>query len=131
IPRREVPEDRFARLAATEHPQGILLVARTPEADLETLAGPAPTSAALLLDAIQDPGNFGTVVRAAEVLGAAGVVALPGTVDPWNPKSIRSAAGSSFRLPIVEAEWEGAAGWLRGEGYRLLAAEVGGEAVPS
>ena len=79
-----------------------------------------------MLDAVQDPGNFGTLVRTAEALGAAGVVALPGTVDPWNPKSIRAAVGSSFRLPIVSAGWAEAARWLRAEGFALLAAAVGG-----
>jgi len=129
IARREVPPEHFARLAATEHPQGILLVAEIPVMTLDALASPAPTPAVLLLDGIQDPGNFGTLVRTAEALGAAGIVALPGTVDPWNAKAVRAAAGSSFRVPLVQAEWSNAASWLRDRGYRLLAAEVGGEAA--
>ncbi len=54
-------------------------------------------------------------------------MALPGTVDPWNSKSVRAAAGSSFRLPIVAAGWGEAAAWLRGHGFELLAAAAGGD----
>jgi RNA methyltransferase, TrmH family len=54
-----------------------------------------------VLDAVQDPGNFGTIVRSADAFGAAFVAPLPGTVDPWNPKAVRSAAGSSLRVPVI------------------------------
>ena len=80
-----------------------------------------------MLDAVQDPGNFGTLARTAEALGAAGLVALPGTVDPWNPKSVRAAMGSTFRLPVVEAGWDALAPWLAERGVATLAAVVGGE----
>jgi hypothetical protein len=79
----------------------------------------------LVLDAVQDPGNFGTMVRTAEALGAAGVLALPGTVDPWNAKAVRSAMGSSFRLPIVQADWDTAGPWLRDHGFAVLVADAG------
>jgi TrmH family RNA methyltransferase len=69
-------------------------------------------------------------VRTAEALGAAGVVSLPGTVDPWNPKSVRAAMGSSFRLPIVAAEWAELAPWLEARGIVSVAAVVGAEPLP-
>lgn len=128
IPRRVVDARHFDRLAATENSQGVIVVAGIPAGGWDSIAT-APDSVVLLLDAVQDPGNFGTMVRTAEALGAAGLVALTGTVDPWNPKSIRSAAGSSFRLPIVSASWTEAATWLRGRGYSLLVAEAGGPPV--
>jgi TrmH family RNA methyltransferase len=81
----------------------------------------------LVLDAVQDPGNLGTLARTAEALGAVGLVALPGTVDPWNPKSVRAAMGSTFRLPVVECGWDALAPWLAGRDVRTLAAVVGGE----
>jgi TrmH family RNA methyltransferase len=84
-----------------------------------------------MLDAVQDPGNFGTLVRSAEALGAAGVIALPGTVDPWNPKAVRAAVGSTFRLPVVGSSWETAAEWLRREGFGILGADAGGGPVPA
>jgi len=117
----------LAGLADTETPQGILAVAPVPRAGLDALRMDRSDPAVLLvLDAVQDPGNFGTLARTAEALGAAGVVALPGTVDPWNPKSVRAAMGSTFRLPVVEAGWGVLAPWLAERGVRTLAAVVGG-----
>jgi TrmH family RNA methyltransferase len=124
----ETPERDLAAMADTETPQGILAVAPIPRAALDALrVEDADPSVLLVLDAVQDPGNFGTLARTAEALGAAGVVALPGTVDPWNPKSVRAAMGSTFRLPVVEAGWEDLAPWLTARGVETLAAVVGGE----
>lgn len=124
---REAGERELAELAGTETPQGILAVAEIPRARLDDLAVGRAPAALLVLDAVQDPGNFGTLARTAEALGAAGVVALPGTVDPWNPKSVRAAMGSSFRLPVVQAEWDGLGPWLASAGFATLAAAAGGE----
>jgi TrmH family RNA methyltransferase len=55
----------------------------------------------ICLDAVQDPGNAGTMIRTAEAAGAGGLIALQGSVDLFAPKVLRSAMGSSFRLPIV------------------------------
>lgn len=123
----ETGERELAALADTETPQGVLAVAPIPRRGLDDLALGADPVAVLVLDAVQDPGNFGTLARTAEALGAAGVVALPGTVDPWNPKSVRSAMGASFRLPIVPAGWDALAPWLAERGFTTLAAAAGGE----
>jgi len=53
------------------------------------------------LDSVQDPGNFGTIVRTAEASGASGVVATKGAVDAFSPKTLRGSMGSAFRLPVV------------------------------
>lgn len=127
---REATERELVGLADTETPQGILAVAGIPRARLDDLPIDADPAVILVLDAVQDPGNFGTLARTAEALGAIGLVALPGTVDPWNPKSVRSAMGSSFRLPVVQADWGGLAPWLSSRGFQTLAAAAGGEAVP-
>lgn len=83
----------------------------------------------LVLDGVQDPGNFGTMLRTADALGAAFVACLPGTVDPWNPKAVRAAAGSSFRQPAVQIDPEPLAEWLRARGFALLGADAAGEPV--
>jgi TrmH family RNA methyltransferase len=125
VAHRIVADRDFAALAATDQPQGALAVAEAREWRLDDLGdGGAPI---LLLDAVQDPGNFGTMVRTAEALGVAGVIALRGTVDTWNPKAVRAAAGSSFRHPVVRSGWDEASEWLRGHGYDILAAAVGGD----
>ena len=130
IQSRVVSDAELARVAATESPQGVVMVASVPSwAPADLVRGPDP-AVLLVLDAVQDPGNFGALVRSAEALGARGVVSLTGSVDPWNPKAVRAAMGSSFRLPIVELDWVAAAAWLRAQGFRILAGAVGGETVP-
>ena len=56
---------------------------------------------AVVLDGLQDPGNAGSIVRAAEAFGATGVLFTKGTVSPFNPKTLRASAGSLFRVPFV------------------------------
>jgi TrmH family RNA methyltransferase len=125
---RHVTDAALARLASTETPQGVLLVAEAPTAALAAIALPERATV-LVLDAVQDPGNFGTLVRAADAFAASAVIALPGTVDPWNPKAVRSAAGSSFHVPIVQATHDDAASWLRAHGFRVLAADAAGAPI--
>ena len=130
-PLREVDDRTLRAFAGTEHPQGVLAVAAIPRPGLSALAVDAEPAVVLILDAVQDPGNFGTLVRTAEALGAAGVIALPGTVDPWNAKSVRAAMGSSFRLPIVQSAWDEAAPWLAERGIAVIASVVGAAPLPS
>ncbi|HEU4559725.1 MAG TPA: RNA methyltransferase [Longimicrobium sp.] len=131
VPLREVGERELRELAGTEQPQGVLAAAEIPRHGLDALSVDTDPAIVLVLDAVQDPGNFGTLVRTAEALGAAGVVTLPGTVDPWNPKSVRAAMGSGFRLPIVPAEWDELAPWLEGRGIVSVAAVVGADPLPA
>src|ERR1700759_1393858 len=85
----ELPAHVFAGAVATEHPQGIAALAVPPQFILETVLAP-PSPLLLVLAGLQDPGNLGTLVRSAEAFGAAGILALPGTVSCWNPKALRS-----------------------------------------
>lgn len=96
-----VSAETFDSVAATQSPQGVLMVCEQEEAQLDQLAAkPGPL---LVLDALQDPGNVGTLIRSAVAFGFAGVVALDGTVDPWGPKAVRASAGSVCRAAIVRA----------------------------
>jgi len=98
----ELGEREFQALAATEHPQGVIVVAEPPAWTLAQLPV-SPTATVLVLDGVQDPGNVGTMVRTSLGLGAAGVIALPGTADLANPKLLRATMGAIFRLPCVAA----------------------------
>jgi len=125
---RYVDDRVLAGLAGTQTPQGVLVVARAPRYELAELELPERATI-LILDGVQDPGNFGTLVRTADAFGAAAVVVLPGTVDPWNAKSVRSAAGAVFRVPVIAADLAELAGWLRAEGVTIYGADAGGEDV--
>lgn len=128
ITARVVPEREFTTLSATEVPQGIIVVADLPDTRADDPPHPDELPVLLVLDAIQDPGNLGTLIRSAEALGASRVLVLPGTVDPWNPKVVRSAAGSLFRMPILELDRPEAVRRLREWGYAIVGAEAGGRA---
>jgi RNA methyltransferase, TrmH family len=100
-----VDEREFASAAETDSPQGVLAIAEIPNrrlADLEL----ADRSRLVVLDAVQDPGNVGTILRTAAALGAAAVVAMPGTVDLWNAKVVRSAMGALFHSPAFMSTWD-------------------------
>lgn len=119
----EVAERALAELADTESPQGVLAMAEIPP--VEGL--PPDPHRCLLLDGVQDPGNAGTLIRTAEALAVDSILVLPGTVDPWNPKVVRAAAGSTFRLPPCPAAWDEVREWSRRTRLELWAADPGGE----
>src|SRR5579872_7253734 len=87
-----VPTGLFREISTTETSQGVIALVRPPQWTLEQVFGGTPL--VVILDGLQDPGNAGTVLRAAEAFGATGVVALKGTVNPYNPKCVRASAGS-------------------------------------
>jgi TrmH family RNA methyltransferase len=101
----EVSAQEFASAAETESPQGVLAIAEIPAHRLDSIALPA-RARLVALDAVQDPGNVGTILRTAAALGATTVVALPGTVDLWNAKVVRSAMGAGFHLPTLSSTWD-------------------------
>jgi TrmH family RNA methyltransferase len=94
-----VPDALLDRLSATESSQGVLALVRPPVWGLDDLFRGLPMVVAL--DGVQDPGNAGAIIRAAEAFGSTGVVFLKGSANPYSPKSIRASAGSVFRVPIT------------------------------
>lgn len=94
----------FAGIADTQTPQGIAALVRPPRTTIETLLRGA--ALIVVLVGLQDPGNVGTILRAAEAFGATGAAACPagsmGTSDPFGPKALRASAGSALRIPLVQ-----------------------------
>lgn len=121
----DVSEREFASAAATESPQGVLAIGEIPPRSLADLAERA-TWRILVIDAVQDPGNVGTLVRTAHALGIDATVALPGTVDLWNAKVVRSAMGSLFRHHALPLPVDALAAFLEGQDGTLWGADVGG-----
>jgi TrmH family RNA methyltransferase len=127
VPVSPVTDKAVAALTDTVHPQGLVAVCTLLDVPLEVAVARAPRLVAVLAD-IRDPGNAGTVLRAADAAGADAVVFAGDAVDPYNGKCVRASAGSLFHLAVVRGVAPGeAAAALREVGLRLLAADGAGE----
>jgi RNA methyltransferase, TrmH family len=124
----EVGATEFASAAETDSPQGVLAIAEVPERRLEDLAIGDPFRL-LILDAVQDPGNVGTILRTAAALGVAATFSLPGTVDLWNAKVVRSGMGAHFHHPCLSGTWDDLDAFRLDRGIEVWAADAGGQSV--
>jgi TrmH family RNA methyltransferase len=110
-------------IADTQHPQGVVAVCHQRRADL-TAAVAAVPRLVVVLDAVADPGNAGTIIRTADAAGADAVIFAGPGVDPFGPKCVRASAGSVFHVPIAVADTVGdTLGLLRAAGLTVLAAD--------
>lgn len=120
-------DEELEAVSDTESPQGILMVVEEPRVSLGRIDSGARRF--VLADGIQDPGNLGTLVRASLAFGVDAFVALDGTVDPWGPKAVRSAAGACFGMPVAQASWTDVRSWLEGRAVPILVATAAGSDV--
>lgn len=97
----------FAEISQTETPQGIAAVVKQQNWSY------SPQSLTLLVDAVQDPGNLGTLIRTADAAGFDHVVLGSGSVDPYNDKVIRATQGSIFHIPHFQGKLENYIGLLK------------------
>lgn len=129
LPYDVVSDDVFKKMSDTITPQGILAVMTMPTYTYQEILN-HPVVTLVLLEEIQDPGNLGTIIRTAEAIGATAVITTKGTVDIYNPKTLRSTMGAVYHLPIFNqvdkeawidrmknADITLVAAHLRGEGY--------------
>lgn len=113
----QAPAERLVKLADRRHGPPLLAeVDRPAPADPSCLPASGP-ALVVVLCGLQDPGNVGTLLRSSRAFGAAVLLALPGTADPWGPKVVRASAGSCFGLPLARlddaaalGDWSGPAG---------------------
>ncbi|MBE6725158.1 MAG: RNA methyltransferase [Ruminococcaceae bacterium] len=117
----------FEKISTEKAPQGIIAVLELPsegEGDFDRWAA---GKRLFMLDEIRDPGNLGTILRSAEALGVEGVI-LSGCADPYQPKAVRAAMGTLFRLPLwITDDGAGCVLRLKSAGRRVLAAALGGD----
>ncbi len=118
-----VSENVLDALSDTRAPQGAVFVVKTP-----VCPPGAPSGLVLALDGVQDPGNLGTLLRAADAFGASFVLLGEGCAEPFSPKAVRASAFSCYHLPIRKS-----ASLLtdlldyKSKGFKLFAADVHGE----
>lgn len=132
VPIVELTPPVFDSAVETESPQGIAALVDPPAFSLDDLLR-QPVPLIVIAAGLQDPGNFGTLIRSAEAFGAGGVQALPGTVSVWNAKVLRASAGSAFRVPVVAEKPAPAFAALAERGIPIYAAvpgSSGADALP-
>ena len=121
----------LAAISPVQHPSGVVAIARRPAAGLDRVFAKQPPLVVLLSE-VQDPGNVGAIVRAAEGCGASGLVAGVATADPFGWKALRGAMGSTFRLPVARCRIEPALEAARASGARVFATVArGGTLLPA
>ncbi|MGA9671551.1 MAG: RNA methyltransferase [Terracidiphilus sp.] len=122
-----LPRELLDSALTTETPQPIAALIETPDWTWAHLLGSHHDRAplVLVLAGLQDPGNLGTILRSAEAFGATGILTLPGTVSPWNPKAVRASAGSVFRLPVLAASAIHSIDRLREAGLKIFTTTAG------
>lgn len=113
----------FRKLSDLESVQGVLAVIEKPR-EIKDIVVPVGKQALIVIcDRLQDPGNLGTILRTAAATNVDAVIMTPGTVDPWNPKVVRSSAGAVFRQGIMTGvSSSNLAGILKKLGVPLFAA---------
>jgi TrmH family RNA methyltransferase len=111
-------------------PTGIIAIALREPAGIEQVLAPQP-ALVVCADHVQDAGNIGAIVRAAEAAGATGVITTAGSADPFGWKALRGSMGSAFRLPVAAgADLDAVCREARGRGVQIVAtAPVGGLAL--
>lgn len=120
VPVVVLSRDVFASAVDTDSPQGLAASLAIPE--VGRTRHDTERGLVLVLEAIQDPGNLGTLLRAAEAFGASRLLITPETVNPWSPKAMRASAGSVFRVPVRRMPLNEIGQWAEDEGIRVYAA---------
>ena len=117
----DVSANVFDALTDTKTPQDVIGLFERPRASVAAILARRDTIA-VALDAVQDPGNVGTIVRLAAAFDAAGVLLLPGCADAFGPKAIRASVGAILSVSVANIT----ARELLGAGVPLLAADASG-----
>ena len=127
LPLRMATDEVIAAMATTISPQGIVAVCRITDYDLDDVLASGAQLIAVLCE-VRDPGNAGTILRAADSAGADAVILTAASVDIHNPKAVRSTAGSLFHLPVVTGlSFDFVMAALRAHGLTVLAADGYGD----
>ena len=124
----ELSSSAFQSISDTVSSQGVLALAARPDSGREAIEqrlAIAPVPLVIFLRQTNNPSNLGAIIRTAEAAGTAGVIMSSGSADPFSPKAVRAAMGSSFRFPIWQpASFEEAIEWAGSNGLQTVATEA-------
>jgi TrmH family RNA methyltransferase len=126
VPLLELTAGLFSQLSDTVHAQGVAALFMRPSMSVEKLRL-TPRETIVILDAVQDPGNVGTIIRLAAAFDAAAVFLTAGSADPFGPKAIRASAGAVLAVPLIRSDVDEAVSFCANHDFTLLATDMNGE----
>lgn len=125
LPIVSVTGSAFESIAERENPSGLGAIVRTPALGLADLSLDGD-ALVVGLDEVGNPGNLGTIVRTADAVGAAGVVAAGAAADPWHPAAVKASMGTVFSTRVVAAGLDELLEWARASGMAIVATSAHG-----
>lgn len=123
-----VEDDVFDEVSDTDNTQGILALCKMPEEITPVELG-KQSGIVVATDAIQDPGNMGTILRTAAWFGAKALISGKGSVDVYHPKVVRSTAGATGSIPIMNCDLEDVLAGLEKSGWEILLLDGGNQSI--
>ncbi|GAC1467422.1 MAG: RNA methyltransferase [Chloroflexota bacterium] len=124
VPYLEVTSDVFRSVALKDNPQGIGAVVRQRWASLHD-ARPGSELCWIVLDSLQDPGNLGTILRTSDAVGAAGVILIGASTDPYDPSAVRASMGAVFSQWLIRTDLHHLAHWKATHRFRVVGTSDG------
>jgi TrmH family RNA methyltransferase len=119
----ECSEPVFRKLSYRDRPDGIIATAKQPAATLEDLERHlSPSPFLVIAEAIEKPGNLGTILRSSDACGVDGVIVCDKCTDVYNPNVVRASVGTLFTRPVIETTSASAIEWLKKKGIAMVAA---------
>lgn len=127
----ELSKDAFAKVAYRERPDGLLAIAPQWKRTLADIPAPSAGKAPFLLvvEAIEKPGNLGTILRSADAAGVDALVVCDPVTDLFNPNVVRASTGVLFSVPVIIAGSTEVHEWLRAQGIRSVATTPSADAL--
>ncbi|MDD5699134.1 MAG: RNA methyltransferase [Victivallaceae bacterium] len=124
----EVPAHLMAKMTYRDRPEGLIAVARMRRHQLSGLAQP-PNGLYIITQAVEKPGNLGSILRSADAAGVDGLIICDKCTDIYNPNVIRASTGALFSVPLAEADTEETMTWLKNNRIKSLAATPHAELI--
>ena len=120
-----VSEKLLGSVSYTKTPQGIILIAARPTATSEALFDGNTPALLVIMHNVNNPVNVGAILRTAEASGATGAITTRHTSDPFSPKALRGAMGSTFRLPVWSGpDYEQVLAWCRTNNIEIICTDA-------
>lgn len=117
----ECSEEVFRKISYRDRPDGLLAVAPQRHRSLAEITL-APVPFLIVAEAIEKPGNLGTILRTADGVGADALLLCDRCTDSYNPNVVRASVGTLFTVPVIECEGKEALDWLKKQKIKICAA---------